>query len=189
MKKFIYLPILFLCMLSCNTKPSLQEYMVSKSEQSDFFALDIGASLLSNTKDSLSVEEKEALDSFKKLNLLAFKLTDENKATYAIEKEKVKTILKENPKYEELFRVGSGTEGITAYAIGDTEHINEAIFFGNHNDQGFIIIRLLGKNMNLGNLMGFISLIEKSDLAEDQLMSLGKLFNSDKIAEEETSID
>ncbi len=189
MKKFINLPLLFLFILSCNSKPSLQKYMVSKSEEPDFFALDIGASLLSNTTDSLSVEEKEALDSFKKLNLLAFKLTDQNKATYAIEKEKVKTILKENPQYEELFRAGSGAEGITAYAIGETDHINEAIFFGNHNDQGFVIVRLLGKDMNLGNLMGFMSLIGKSDLAEDQLMSLGKLFNSDEISEEKTLID
>lgn len=189
MKKFIYLPLLLLFIVSCNSKPSIQKYMVSKSEQPDFFSLDIGAGLLSTTTDSLSVEEKEALDSFKKLNILAFKLTDNNKATYAIEKEKVKTILKENPKYEELFRAGTGAEGITAYAIGEVEHINEAIFFGNHNDQGFIIIRLLGKDMNLGNLMGFMTLIGKSDLAEDQLMSLGKLFDTDVPTPKETFKD
>lgn len=189
MKKFIYLPLLLLFLVSCNSRPSIQKYMASKSEQPDFFALDIGASLLSNTTDSLSVEEKEALASFKKLNIVAFKLTQDNQTTYTIEKEKVKAILKGNPKYEELFRAGSGAEGITAYAIGETDHINEAIFFGNHNDQGFIIIRLLGKDMNLGNLMGFMSLIGKSDLAEDQLMSLGKLFNGDVPAQKETFKD
>lgn len=189
MRKSIYLALLLVFIVSCNSAPSIQKYMVSKSEQPDFFALDIGASLLSSTTDSLSVEEKQALDSFKKLNIVAFKLTQDNKATYAIEKEKVKTILKENPMYEELFRAGTGAEGITAYAIGETDHIDEAIFFGNHNDQGFIIIRLLGKDMNLGNLMGFMSLIGKSDIAEDQLMSLGKLFDNNTSVKEETLKD
>lgn len=189
MRKSIYLALLLVFIVSCNSAPSIQKYMASKSEQPDFFALDIGASLLSSTTDSLSVEEKQALDSFKKLNIVAFKLTQDNQTTYTIEKEKVKTILKENPMYEELFRAGTGTEGITAYAIGEANHIDEAIFFGNHNDQGFIIIRLLGKDMNLGDLMGFMSLIGKSDLAEDQLMSLGKLFNDDIPAQKDTFKD
>jgi len=60
-------------LISCNSKPSLQKYFVDNSENKDFISLDISPSILNLDKSKLTVEQNEALHSFQKMNILAFK--------------------------------------------------------------------------------------------------------------------
>ena len=79
---------------SCNNEPSLQKYFVEKTENKNFIALDLSPSMLNVDSSKLSSEENEALKSFEKVNILAFKLNDSNKAEFDIERIKLNKILK-----------------------------------------------------------------------------------------------
>ena len=94
---------------SCSSQQSLQEYYVDNSENPNFIALDVPASILKLNEESLSSSQKEAVESLRKFNMLAFKKTADNVAEYRAEKAKVKEILKDhsvtldNPGNDHLF--------------------------------------------------------------------------------------
>ena len=82
---------------------------------------------------------------------------------YKLELEKVKTILK-NPKYEELMRGGNSTDGkFVVKFLGEVDNIDELIIFGNANNKGFMIARIIGDDMNAGKLMSLSVCFRKSD--------------------------
>ena len=62
---------LFVC--SCETKPTLQKYYVKNTESADFVSIDLAPSIINTGKIKLTSEEKAALQSFNKMNILAFK--------------------------------------------------------------------------------------------------------------------
>ena len=70
----------FIAMLlaSCTSEPSLQKYFVENSEKKGFIALDISSSILNTDKTKLTAEQKTALVSFDKMNVIAFKVNDKN---------------------------------------------------------------------------------------------------------------
>ena len=86
--------------MACNNQPSIQEYYVEKQQNDNFIALDLPASLL-KLDENASKETKETLNTIKKLNVLAFKVTEANKKDFDGEYAQVKTILK-GKKYNEL---------------------------------------------------------------------------------------
>lgn len=157
--------------------------MAENSENSNFLALDFGADILKVSKENLSEDEKEALNSFKKLNIVAFKKTADNEALYQKEKEEVQAILKGNSTYEQLMRFGSGTQGASIYAVGKGDDFDEFILFGNQSETGFAIVRVIGKNMTLNHLMNFMSILEKAELDQEQLKPLIENFGG-KVHEE-----
>lgn len=129
MRISFYIAILVsLLLLSCNSEPSLQKYFVENSEKKDFIALDISSSIINIDKAKLTDEQKTALASFDKMNVLAFKLDEKNKAQYDVESQKLTQILK-NEKYQELMKVGSGKDAASVSFVGDENHINEFILF------------------------------------------------------------
>jgi hypothetical protein len=73
------------------SEPTLQKYFVENTENKDFIALDVSPSILNVDKSKLSAEQNGALESFDKMNVLAFKLNETNKR---IRKAKVTLILK-----------------------------------------------------------------------------------------------
>lgn len=189
MKKLFILPLLILALIGCNSQPSLQKYMAKNSENSNFLAVDLGADIMKINKDELSKDEKEALNSFKKLNILAFRKNDDNEVIYQKEKEEVQSILKGNPAYEQLMSFGSGAQGASIYAIGDTDKISEFVIFGNQNEAGFAIVRIIGKNMNPNHIMNFMSVLEKSNVDKEQLKSFEEFFRKDNHSVEEDEIE
>ena len=172
MKKLIYIPLLILSMIGCSSEPSLQKYMAKNSENNNFLAVDLGTDILKINQEKLSEEEKEALKTFRKLNIIAFKKTIDNDALYQKEKEEVQSILKGSSDYEQLMRFGSGTQGVSIYAVGKGESFDEFILFGNQKETGFAIVRVIGKNMDPNHLMNFMAILEKSDFDQEQLKPL-----------------
>lgn len=159
---------------SCNSEPTLQKYFVENTENKDFIALDISSNILNVDKTKLTVAQNEALHSFDKMNVLAFKLNEKNKAQFEVERAKVNLILKD-PKYQQLMKFGSGKQGASVSYVGTDEHINEFVFFANKNDAGFAVIRVLGKDMNPTNIMNMISVLKESKLDLEQLKPLQEL--------------
>ena len=79
MKTIYGVALLFgLFLISCNSESTLQEYFVENSGSKNFIALDVSPEILNVDKTKLSVAQTDALKSFDKINVLAFKLNDTN---------------------------------------------------------------------------------------------------------------
>nr|WP_321540371.1 DUF4252 domain-containing protein [Flavobacterium piscinae] len=94
MKKLLF-SLVLMSFIACEKEPSLQKYFVEKTESTDFISVDMSPSILNIKPDALSIEQQEALKTFKKMNVLAFKINEENKAKFDGERTKVKEILKD----------------------------------------------------------------------------------------------
>ena len=164
-----------LFLISCNSKPSLQKYFVENSENKDFISLDISPSILNIDKTKLTVEQNDALHSFEKMNILAFKQNDKNSAQYETEREKVNAILKDE-KYQQLMKFGSGKDGASVSFVGTDDHIEEFVLFANKKENGFAVVRILGKDMNPTNIMTIVSVLKNSNINLEQLKPLHEMF-------------
>ena len=160
---------------SCNNEHSLQKYFVEKTENKNFIALDLSPNMLNVDSLKLTVDENEALKSFEKVNILAFKLNDKNKGEYETERSKVKEILKEE-KYQQLMKFGSGKDGASVSFVGDTEHIDEFVFYANKKENGFAVVRVIGNDMNPAGIMTLMSVLKNANLDLDQLKPIQQMF-------------
>ncbi len=176
MKIGLYFGVLIsLILTSCNNEPTLQKYFVENAGKKDFLAVDVAPSIINVDKTKLTAEQKTALESFDKMNILAFKLDKNNKAEFEIESKKVAEILK-GKEYQELMKVGSGKgDAASVSFVGDDDDINEFIFFAKKKDNGFAVVRILGDDMNPNNIMNMISLLKDSKLDLEQLKPLQEL--------------
>lgn len=169
------LVVLLMAMSSCSNKESLQRYYVDSSEKEGFVSLDIPSSMLDISKAELTEDQKEAYNSIKKLNVLAFPVTAENMSVYEAEKAKVNTILS-GDNFHDLLRLSDKDKRAVLKYSGSEETIDEVIFFGTDNDRGFALVRILGKDMKPEKMMEFIKIIEKADIDDDRLGELKGLF-------------
>lgn len=175
--KTIYSIAIFLSLLtvSCNSEPTLQKYFVENTENKDFIALDVSPSILNVDKAKLSSEQSGALEAFDKMNVLAFKLDENNKAEFESERAKVSLILKDK-KYQQLMRYGSGSVAASVSYVGTDEHIDEFVLYANSKDAGFAVVRVLGKDMNPNNIITLMSVLKKSNIDMEQLKPLQEMF-------------
>ena len=174
MKKIInsLLVVMMLVAASCSSTQSLQEYYVDNSENPNFLSIDLPVSLLNMEKADLNAEQREALNSLKKMNVLAFKKTDANTVEFEAEKTTVKAILK-NEKFIDLMKLNTSYgKGVIKY-MGDDEMIDEVIIYGDNDEKGFMLIRVLGNNMKPANLVQFMQAIQKSDYKGEGLGEIG----------------
>jgi hypothetical protein len=176
MKKVTFLIVLLSSLVfgCCSTEPTLQKYFVENTENKNFIAVDLSSNILDVDKTKLTVAQKEAMNSFEKINVLAFKLNDSNKTKFETERAKVNLILKD-PKYQQLMKFGSGKQGASVCYVGPDDHINEFVFFANKNDAGFAVVRVLGKDMNPTSIMNMISVLKESKIDLEQLKPLQEL--------------
>ncbi|MDH4404304.1 MAG: DUF4252 domain-containing protein [Flavobacterium sp.] len=175
MKRILSLIIIASTLLSsCNDEPSLQKYFVEKSENKNFIALDLSPNMLNVDSLKLTVDENIALKSFEKVNILAFKLNDKNKGEYETERSKVKEILKEE-KYQQLMKFGSGKDGASVSFVGNDEHIDEFVFYANKKENGFAVVRVMGKDMNPTGIMTLMSVLKNANLDLEQLKPLEQM--------------
>lgn len=149
----------------------MQNYFVENSESTAFFAFDIAPSILKTDELTLTDEETAALDTFKKMNILAFKKDSINSKNYQSELTKVNTILKDE-QYESLIKYGSNTNGAAIYFAGETDKIDEFVLVTNQDDTGFAIVRILGDDMDINHVMTLFQLLQKSNVDMEQLKPL-----------------
>lgn len=166
----LWISLLF---VACSSTQSLQEYYIDSSENPNFLSVDLPVSLLNLKKADLTGEEKEALESLNKMNILAFKKDETNEAAYMTEKTKVKAILK-NPEFNELMKMNTPYGKATIKYLGDDDAIDEVIIYGDSNEKGFVLVRVLGNDMNPAHLAKFMKAIEKSDYKGKGLDTIGE---------------
>ena len=159
--------------MACSSTQSLQEYYVDNAENPNFISLDLPASILNLDNANLSPAQREALQSLRKLNVLAFRKTTQNAQAYQLEKQKVNAILKDD-HFVELIKLNSKYgKGVIKY-LGDEDAIDEVVIFGNQDDMGFALIRVLGNNMNPAHVMELLKAIQNSDYQGEELGAIGQ---------------
>ncbi|MBU3027146.1 MULTISPECIES: DUF4252 domain-containing protein [Zobellia] len=156
---------------ACTSTPSLQQYYVANSENPNFLTLDLPVGLLNIQKAQLTEEQKEGLGSLKKLNVLAFKKTDANAVDFQKEKSVIKSILK-NEDFTELMKMNTEFGKATIKYLGDDDAIDEVVIYGDNEDKGFVVVRVLGKNMNPARMVQFVQALEKSDYQGGELSKI-----------------
>jgi hypothetical protein len=160
---------------SCSSTKSLQEYYVDNSENPNFISFDVSTSILNLDKADLSATQKEAFEALNKLNILAFKKTNENIEEYKAEKTKVNAILK-NEKYTQLMKMNTSYGKATIKYLGDEDAIDEVIIYGDSKDKGFALIRVLGDNMNPVHMTQLLQALQKSNYKGEGLDKLADFF-------------
>ena len=175
MNKYILVAILTLC-FGCKQEPSLQKYFVESGDKKEFMSLDVSSSILNISETKLSDSEKKALQSFDKVNILAFKKDGKNNAQYTKEIKEVKEILKDSV-YQPLIKLNGVGQNASIMIVGDNKEIDELILFGNKKELGFTVIRVLGNDMKPENAMEFLSILQKSNIDMEQLKPILNFVN------------
>lgn len=158
---------------SCSSRQSLQEYYVNNSENPNFIVVDVPASILKMDAVDLTPTQKEAVESLRKFNLLAFKKNSGNAAEFEVERNKVREILK-NGDFVELMKINSKYgKGVVKY-LGEEDAIDEVIIYGDSDDKGFALVRVLGKDMNPAHIIQLMQAIQKSDYKGEGLGEIGE---------------
>lgn len=175
-KRTVILGLVIAAFTSCNPGLSLSTYYVDSELKPGFTTLDIPTSFVGLDEEQLTKEQQQAYKSVEKLNMLAYVLEGGNEADYKLELAKVKTILKD-PKYNELMRGGNTTDGkFEIKFIGEEDEIDEIVLFGNANDKGFAVIRILGDDMNPEHIMSLASSLEQSNFSEGDISQFTDFF-------------
>jgi hypothetical protein len=164
--------LLILVFAACSSTQSLQEYYVDNAENPNFLSVDLPISLLNMDKVSLTEDQRDALNSLKKLNVLAFKKNERNVSEFQKEKSNVQAILK-NGKFTELMKMNTSYGKASVKYLGEDEAIDEVIIYGDNDDKGFMLVRVLGKDMNPAKMIQFIQALEKSDYNGQGLEQIG----------------
>jgi len=176
MKVVTFLAIaLSLLLFSCNSKPSLQKYFVDHQEKPGFMVVDISSNILNVSKAKLTADQSKVLSSFNKINILTYKLDAKNKGAFDMERKKVNEILKDTINYQQLMKIGSGKNGASISFIGEEDRIDEFIIYGCKSDNGFAVVRIMGKDMNPADAMTMLSVLKSSNVDMKQLEPLKAL--------------
>jgi len=159
---------------SCSSEQSLQQYYIASAENPNFMSFDLPSSLLDLETANLTVSEKEAASSLKKLNILAFQKKPENEADYLVQKNAIKSILKSDD-FSELMKMNTPFGKATLQLKGDDDTIDELVIYGDNDEKGLILVRVLGDDMNPASFIQLIKTMEKSDFEDKGLEQLGNL--------------
>ena len=140
---------------SCDQIQTLQTYYVDKELDPGFMAWDVPPTIINIEDLELTEAQEEAYKSIEKLSLLTFLKEESNQEAYDLEIAKVKAIL-DDSKYEELMRGGNSTDGkfVIKCLASEGEDVDEFILFGNSNETGFAVVRIIGDDMNFSKIMG-----------------------------------
>jgi len=171
---YIILVSITLASIACSSEASLQKYYIDSQDDKNFLSVDIPSSIIA-LKDDVSPEAKEALKSLKKMNVLAFKKSATNEAEFAVEKKKVKAILK-NAKFKELMRFNDKGRKVVIKYEGDDDSMDEVIIYATDKTQGFALVRVLGDNMEPGKIMKLVNSINDVDGGNEALKQLEGFF-------------
>jgi len=164
-----------LMLFSCSNEKSLQKYLVEKQEDDTFLKVDIATSLLQAEGNNLTQEERDILETVKKINVVAFPIKEGNDEAYDANKKEINDIMKQD-KYKTLMKYGSNNKGATLKYLGEEDAIDEIIVLASDSERGFAVFRLLGDNMRPDQMLKLMNSIDNGDIDVNKLSSIGELF-------------
>jgi hypothetical protein len=155
---------LLVCFSSCSDKSSLQNYILANAEKTGFSSSSIPKSILKPVTTELNEVQQEAYGAIERVNVLAFRVSENTQSAFAEENLKVKTILKQK-KYQEL--ISMGTRGIIKYT-GDENSIDEIVIFVSDKTIGFAVARIIGDDMTMEKFMELYKLVSQQGFSGDK---------------------
>ena len=169
------LVIAALTLVSCNDGKSLQRYLVDKQEDDRFMKVDIATSLFMSEENNFTEDEKEIMETIKKINVVAYPIKGGNQDEYETEKGKVRDII-DQEKYKTLGMVKNSDMHMTMKYLGEETAIDEVIVFASSDDKGFGVFRLLCDDMRPDQAVKLMKTMERGDLDLSKLSGIGEMF-------------
>jgi len=159
MKPIITSILVALLLVSCQTN-TLQTYMIDSKEDDNFISVDFSLKTFVDNFDDLPEDQKELFKDVNKVNFLAFKKNGSNDAEYKAKQTELSTILSNQFKDNQLMAVNSDDTQVQMYADNLDKTVEEIIVYANDAEQGFMVLRLLGDDLNPAN---FYKIMKMSD--------------------------
>ena len=75
-------------------------------------------------------------------------------------------------------KLGARAGGCDVSFVGYDGDIGEVVVFANHKENGFAVVRVLGKDMNPTGIMTIISVLKTSNIDLKQLKPLQDMFKN-----------
>ncbi len=162
-------------LMSCSNNQSLQRYLVDKQSDDRFLKIDLATSLLQSDESNFTEDEKDILNTVKKVNVVAYPIKSGNMAEYETEKAIVEEIIGQE-KYKTLSTIKSNDMHITLKYLGEEDAIDEVIIFVSSDEKGFGVFRLLCDDMRPDQILKLMNSIKKGDLDISKLSGIGDIF-------------
>ena len=159
MKAIITSLLVAILLVSCQTN-TLQTYMIDSKEDDNFISVDFSLKTFVDNFDDLSDDKKELFKDVNKVNFLAFKKNGSNDNEYKTKQTELSAILSNQFKDNQLMAVNSNNMQIQMYADNLDKTVEEIILYANDAKQGFMVLRLLGDDLNPSN---FYKILKMSD--------------------------
>lgn len=174
-----YLALLIVTILlavSCSVDTELQNYFVDRQSDANFMAIDIPASILGiEAQEDVSDDIKEAVNSFKKINILILKKNDTNATVYEKEKTAIKKILSDE-HFKDLMRFKDGNTMFVIKYLGDEKSVDQLIVFAYASDKGLALVRVLGDKLDVNKVGKLIALAQSGKIDTSKFKALEGLF-------------
>ncbi|TYC17911.1 DUF4252 domain-containing protein [Bizionia gelidisalsuginis] len=176
--KLFALSALFLVTLfSCTNEESIQTYFVGHQDEPEFLMIDLSPKMIDISQTELDDEQRDVYNSFKKVNILGYKVDKANKASYVSELEKAKTVFK-NKDYSELMEFSDNGIKFRVSTIGNNDEIDEFILLASSEAVGFAVVRVIGDNMQPEKLVHLMEKMKDMDVDGNQLGKVMDYFNN-----------
>ncbi|WAC03174.1 DUF4252 domain-containing protein [Lacinutrix neustonica] len=174
-KTIVFSLLLSLALVSCKDEGSVQTYFVEHQDLPDYKQMDLSANLMDFSSAELSAEEKETIQSLKKISFTGYRATGDE-TEYKQELEKAKRVFK-NEKYNELMDFSMGGMKIKVNSIGTDDAVDEILVLMSSQKTGFGVARIIGDDINPEKVMMMINNMQKVDVDNSQLKSIMNFFN------------
>lgn len=168
------LVLVALVVTSCQQK-TLQSYLVKAQEKKGFMTVDLPTSFIQLKDGDIPADVKATVESIHKINAIALPIKG-NEDAFDVEKNEIKSILKDSNKYKSIMSMKMKGANVKVYYTGEADAIDEVIVFGYDKKYGLGIARLLGDNMNPGQIMKMMNNI-KLDPSNMNLSNLNLAFD------------
>ncbi|MEM7187544.1 MAG: DUF4252 domain-containing protein [Bacteroidota bacterium] len=166
-----------LTLMSCNDETSLQRYLVDKQADDRYLKVDLATSLLQSDNSSFTEEEKEILNTVKKVNVVAYPVKNGDMAEYEAEMAQVNKIIGQE-KYKTLMSSSTNDMKFTLKYLGEETAIDEVIVFANSPEKGFGVFRLLCDDMRPDQIIKMTNSFQQGDLDISKFSGIGDIFES-----------
>ncbi len=161
----------FVLFSSCNSKKSVQAYWLEKSQSPNYTSLTVPASLLNIAVDSLEKDQRAAVKSLSKFNVLLYKTPEGDDGSFAKEKSELTAVIK-GSTYKELMNINSPEVKGAVLFLGREDAIDEFLAYGSRDANGFILIRIIGDNMSPKHIKPFVNAMKQSHVNSEEIEAL-----------------
>lgn len=159
MKALITSCLAAILFVSCQTN-TLQTFLVDAKEDDNFISVDFSLKTFVDNFDQLPEDQKEVFKDVSKVNFLGFKKDSANDEDYKSKQQELTSILSSEYNDTQLMSVNSENSQMSMYADNIEGTVEEIIIYANDTEQGFMVVRLLGDDLNPSN---FYKLMKMSD--------------------------